>query len=89
MQDARYGAPVVRVKDGEQTNLELGLQLDKIPDEDILAAHFPVVEDGRILSLAALDDLSLYLRHNPASRAISINCTSVVPSPISRILLSR
>ncbi len=27
--------------------------------------------------------------HRPASRAISISCTSVVPSPISRILLSR
>src|SRR6185312_7440840 len=27
--------------------------------------------------------------HRPVSRAITINCTSVVPSPISRILLSR
>jgi len=29
------------------------------------------------------------IRYRPASRAITINCTSVVPSPISRILLSR
>lgn len=28
-------------------------------------------------------------RHRPNDRAISISCTSVVPSPISRILLSR
>ena len=27
--------------------------------------------------------------HRPTSRAINISCTSVVPSPISRILLSR
>ena len=29
------------------------------------------------------------IRYRPASRAITINWTSVVPSPISRILLSR
>ncbi len=29
------------------------------------------------------------LAHNPSSRPISMSCTSVVPSPISRILLSR
>ena len=37
---------------------------------------------------ALFDDL-VRAHATPNSRAISINCTSVVPSPISRILLSR
>ena len=39
---------------------------------------------------ALLDDVFAFVVVTaPASRAISISCTSVVPSPISRILLSR